>query len=78
MAAKKPTDDDWLKDNEEVKDHMSNIWGLCEGEGLEEAFKEWKALPKYRQTKTELDHICKGIATIDIDPYDIPDWLPNI
>jgi hypothetical protein len=71
--------DDWLKKNEEVKDYMSTIYGLFEGEGLEEAFKRWKKLPKDRKTEEELGRICKSVTEAHIDFSEgPPDWMPNV
>jgi hypothetical protein len=55
-------DDDELKNDEEVKDYISGLLGLNEGEGLEEAFRKWKELPKEQRTESELIHIIKSIA----------------
>jgi hypothetical protein len=66
----------WLKDDDEVQDFIIDHFGLYSGEGLEEAFKKWKALPKEDRTELKLTEICKSIATIEFDPYDPPDWMP--
>jgi hypothetical protein len=46
MKEKNTDDDAWLKNDGEVMDYIVSIGGLYEGEGLEEAFKAWKSLPK--------------------------------
>jgi len=68
----------WFDDDEQVKDHMVEVYGLYEGEGLEEAFKKWKSLPKEKRTEQKLSFICDSFANFVFDPFDPPKWLPVV
>ena len=70
--------ENWLKDDEKVKDYICDIGGLYEGEGLEEAFEKWKRLPIYKKTESELSSICKNTGYIEIDRNEPPGWLPVV
>jgi hypothetical protein len=72
------SESDWLDDDEQVKDYIVDIYGLYEGEGLKEAFKKWKSLPKEKRTEQRLDYICDSIANFSFDPYEPPEWLPVV
>jgi hypothetical protein len=75
---KPPSMGNWLDDGQQVINYMVDVWDLYEGEGLEEAFKKWEALPKEQRTETELEHICKTTGQIDFDQNDPPEWLPKV
>jgi hypothetical protein len=68
----------WLDDDEQVKNYIVDNWDFYEGEGLEQAFKKWKALPKEQRTEKELEHICKTIGQVAIEKNDPPEWLPVV
>ena len=68
----------WLNDDEKVKDYIADIGGLYEGEGLEEAFKKWRRLPKEKRTESALCRICENTGDIDFDRNDPPEWLPVV
>jgi len=68
----------WFDDDERVKDYMIDIYGLFEGEGLEEAFKKWKSLPKGKRTETALSFICDSFANFTFDPFEPPEWMPVV
>jgi hypothetical protein len=68
--------EDWLKNDEKVKDYIAEFGGLYEGEGLEEALKKWKPLLKEERTESALEHICETTGDVEFDPYDPPDWMP--
>ena len=65
----------WLDDDALVKGHIADIYGLCEGEGLEEAFKKWSSLAIEKRTEKNLAFICDSIANFFFDPYEPPKWL---
>jgi hypothetical protein len=67
-----------LLDDELVKGYIAGEYGLCEGEGLEDAFKKWKSLPKEKRTERKLAFICDSIANFFFDPYEPPKWLPVV
>jgi len=68
----------WLDDDEQVKNYIVDFYGLYEGDGLEQAFKKWKSLPKEKRTEKRLDYICDSIANFFFDPYEPPEWLPVV
>jgi len=68
----------WLNDDEQVKDYMMDVWDLYENEGIEKAFKKWKALPKEQRTESELDRICRFTGQIIINQNDPSDWMPVV
>jgi hypothetical protein len=64
---------------DDVLDHIADLWGLYEGEGLEEAYAAFMRLPDDQRTVEKLDRICKGIAPADIDFYDDDsEFIPRI
>jgi hypothetical protein len=55
-----------------------DIYGLYEGEGLEEAFRKWKHMSKENRTEQKLAFICDSLANYFFDPYEPPKWLPAV
>jgi len=73
--------ENWLNDNEAIKDYIVDAFDLFEGEGLEAAFKKWKKLPKGKKTETELNRICENVLNneaVEFDCNDPPEWLPVV
>ncbi len=68
----------WIDNDGRVKDYIADVYGLYEGEGLEEAFKKWKSLPKEKRTERKLSFICDSVANFYFDPCEPPKWLPAV
>ena len=73
IHAKVSSLNNWLNNDDQVKNYMYGDEDLVEYGGVKKAFKTWKVLPKEKRTEKELYRICRFTVQLIINQNDIPD-----